>query len=87
MDERQFFNESNATKPASLHCPFCKSAGSQTYYAGDEGRYRLYVCEVCNRYLKTVDVREWKMDLCLPVECLVTVSMDIAAQEKGFKSY
>lgn len=29
MDERQFFNESNATKPASLHCPFCKS--TETY--------------------------------------------------------
>ncbi len=70
-----------------IGCPFCKSTDSQTYYSGDEGRYRLYVCEVCNRYLKTVDVREWKMDLCLPVECLVTVSMDIAAQEKGFKFY
>ena len=70
-----------------IGCPFCKSTDSQTYYSGDEGRYRLYVCEVCNRYLKTVDVREGKMDLCLPVECLVTVSMDIAAQEKGFKFY
>jgi FdhE protein len=70
-----------------IGCFFCKSTDSQTYYSGDEGRYRLYVCEVCNRYLKTVDVREWKMDLCLPVECLVTVSMDIAAQEKGFKFY
>jgi hypothetical protein len=70
-----------------IGCPFCKSTESQTYYSGDGGRYRLYVCEVCNRYLKTVDVREKKMDLCLPVECLVTVSMDISAQEKGFKFY
>jgi hypothetical protein len=69
-----------------IGCPFCKSTDSQTYYSGDEGRYRLYVCEVCNRYLKTVDVREGNMDLCLPVECLVTVSMDIAAQERGFTS-
>jgi FdhE protein len=70
-----------------IGCPFCKSTDSQTYYSGDEGRYRLYVCGVCNRYIKTVDVRERNMDLCLPVECLVTVSMDIAAQEKGFKFY
>jgi FdhE protein len=67
-----------------IGCPFCKSTDSQTYYPGDESRYRLYVCEVCNRYLKTVDIREQKMDLCLPVECLVTVSMDIAALERGF---
>ncbi|HSB03719.1 MAG TPA: formate dehydrogenase accessory protein FdhE [Thermodesulfobacteriota bacterium] len=70
-----------------IGCPFCKSTDSQTYYSDDEGRYRLYVCGVCNRYLKTVDLRERSMDLCLPVECLVTVSMDIAAQEKGFKFY
>jgi hypothetical protein len=26
MDERQFYKESNTTKPASLTCPFCRSA-------------------------------------------------------------
>jgi hypothetical protein len=70
-----------------MGCPFCKSTASQTYYAGEEGRYRLYVCGICNRYMKTVDVRERDMDRCLPVECLVTVSMDMAAQEKGLKAY
>ena len=29
MDERAYYTESQATKPASLHCPFCKS--SETY--------------------------------------------------------
>ncbi len=67
-------------------CPFCKSTDPQTYYPSDEGRYRLYVCEACNRYIKTVDVREQNIDLCLPVECLVTASMDISAQERGFIS-
>ena len=67
-------------------CPFCKSSEAQTYYAGGEGRYRLYVCEACNRYLKTVDFREKGPELCLAVECLVTISMDIAARERGFTS-
>jgi FdhE protein len=67
-----------------IGCPFCKSTDAQTYYSDDEGSYRLYVCKACTRYLKTVDVRERKRNVCLPVECLVTVSMDIAAQEKGF---
>ena len=65
-------------------CPFCRSSEAQTYYAGGEGRYRLYVCEACNRYLKTVDLRDRNPELCLPVECLVTVPMDIAARERGF---
>lgn len=25
MDERKFFTESNATKPASLQCPYCRT--------------------------------------------------------------
>ncbi len=28
MDERKFFNESNATKTASLQCPYCRSTES-----------------------------------------------------------
>ncbi len=68
-------------------CPFCLESDQQTYYPGAEGAYRLYVCGVCNRYLKALDVRERDSDLCLPVECIVTVSMDIAAQEKGYKCY
>lgn len=68
-------------------CPFCLESDQQTYYPSAEGEYRLYVCGVCNRYLKTLDVRERASDLCLPVECIVTVSMDIAAQEKGYKCY
>jgi hypothetical protein len=29
MDERQYYTESQTTKPAVLHCPFCRS--SETY--------------------------------------------------------
>ena len=29
MDERQYYTESPTTKPAVLHCPFCRS--SETY--------------------------------------------------------
>ncbi len=28
MEERAFFNESQVTKPAELHCPFCKNSAS-----------------------------------------------------------
>ena len=28
MDERQFYRESQTTKPATLNCPFCRTAES-----------------------------------------------------------
>jgi hypothetical protein len=69
-----------------IGCPFCKSTDSQTYYSDEDSRYRLYVCGICSHYLKTIDARDGAPDLCLPVECLLTVSMDVSAQKKGFKA-
>jgi hypothetical protein len=28
MDERAFYSESETTKPAQLHCPYCRTDGS-----------------------------------------------------------
>jgi len=28
MDERQYFIESNTTRPANLYCPFCRTSGA-----------------------------------------------------------
>lgn len=27
MDERQYFQESQVTRPATLHCPYCRTSG------------------------------------------------------------
>jgi FdhE protein len=67
-----------------IGCPFCNAKDAQSYFPGDDGRYRLYVCGFCHRYLKTVDLRERGPDMSLPVANLVTVSMDIAAQKEGY---
>ncbi len=66
-------------------CPFCEGGEPQIYYASEDERYRLYLCDSCRRYLKTVDLEKTGSDICLPVECLLTVSMDLAAQEKGYR--
>lgn len=66
-----------------MGCPFCLERDHQTYYPSEEGGYRLYVCGACHRYLKSLDMRESASERCLPVEALATVSMDIAALEKG----
>jgi FdhE protein len=68
-------------------CPFCEAAEDLIYYPSDDGRYRLYVCDTCKRYLKTIDLRESEQEVYLPVECIVTVAMDIAAQDKGYRHY
>lgn len=67
-----------------MGCPFCLERDHQTYYPSEKGGYRLYVCEACHRYLKSLDLQEAISERCLPVETLVTLSMDVAAQEKGW---
>lgn len=67
-----------------VSCPFCKSKEKQTYYASEDGLYRLYVCPECNRYLKTMDLREVERKVEPIVERLLTVGMDLAAQQEGY---
>ena len=65
-------------------CPFCESDRNVVYYASENQSYRLYVCEACKHYLKTIDLRRTDRDPVLPVERIITVGMDLAAQEKGY---
>jgi FdhE protein len=67
-------------------CPFCKSREKQHYYPSEDGVYRLYVCPDCRRYLKTVDLRELQRDVQPLVERLLTVGMDLVAQEEGYRA-
>lgn len=67
-----------------MGCPFCLERDHQTFYPSEKGGYRLYVCEACRRYVKSLDLQESASERCLPVEALLTVSMDVAAREKGW---
>ena len=67
-------------------CPFCRSKEKQTYYPSPDNVYRLYTCPDCKRYLKTVDLRELHRDVVPVVERLLTVGMDLAAQQEGLRS-
>ncbi|RLC87753.1 MAG: hypothetical protein DRJ03_04950 [Chloroflexi bacterium] len=68
-------------------CPFCETTDHTklAYYPSDDKVYRLYVCQECRRYLKTLDLREAKRAVLLPVERVVTVAMDAAAQQEGYR--
>ena len=67
-----------------IGCPFCRSEEKQTYHLSEDGVYRLYVCPTCNRYLKTVDLREIHRQVFPLVERLLTVGMDLAARQQGY---
>src|SRR5262245_49764536 len=44
---------------ASITCPFCSNDDRAlvTSFATRDGRYRVYACDVCRRYLKAYDAR------------------------------
>lgn len=67
-------------------CPFCDTDVRPGYYPSDDGLYRLYVCSSCRRYLKTIDLRHARREVFPTIERLVTVGMDLAAQQEGYSS-
>lgn len=67
-------------------CPFCgcEDPEQYQYVPSDDNIYRLYLCDHCHRYLKTLDEREVLGERLLPVERIVTLPMDIAAHQAGY---
>lgn len=67
-------------------CPFCGCEDPEQYqYAPSEDNvYRLYLCDRCHRYLKTLDMREVLGERLPPVERVLTLAMDIAAHQAGY---
>ena len=68
-----------------LQCPYCgtQNQAALAYFTDDEGVYRLYVCEQCHKYIKTIDLRHTESEVL--VERVLTLDMDRQAQEKGYK--
>ncbi|MEK6679769.1 MAG: formate dehydrogenase accessory protein FdhE [Nitrospirota bacterium] len=71
-----------------LYCPFCGNDNHEwlgyLVTEGDEG-YRINYCNKCKLYLKVVDIRKKGNVYSYPVEDILTLPLDILAQEKGYK--
>ncbi len=67
-------------------CPFCDTTDYTrlAYYPSEDSVYRLYICQECRHYLKTIDLREVARAVSLPVERVTTVAMDAAARQEGY---
>lgn len=71
-----------------LACPFCGNGDRHriTSFASRDGRYRLYACDECRRYLKAYDGRTATRPLLLAVDTVATLPLDAAAMERGYRA-
>jgi formate dehydrogenase maturation protein FdhE len=73
-----------------LQCPYCNTQDQNdlSYLTDDTGQYRLYTCEQCHQYLKTIDRRQTEGQvILLPIERFLTLDMDRQAIEMGYKPH
>jgi len=70
-----------------LTCPFClnRDRGKITSFASRDGQYRLYACDVCQRYLKAYDSRRASRPVMPAVDGVATLPLDAAAIQRGYK--
>lgn len=67
-------------------CPFCDNddRSQVTSFATRDGRYRVYACDVCRRYLKAYDARSAARPVMVSVDSIATLPLDAAAQQRGY---
>jgi formate dehydrogenase maturation protein FdhE len=70
-----------------LTCPFCMNADRSriTSFASRDGQYRVYACDVCERYLKAYDARHASRPVMPVVDSVATLPFDAAAMQRGYK--
>jgi FdhE protein len=70
-----------------LECCHCGNheQGKLAFFTDEIEQYRLYVCETCKRYLKAVDLRRSATKTFLPLERVLTLHLDLQAQEMGYQ--
>ena len=71
---------------APLTCPFCANDDRAliTSFATRDGRYRVYACDVCRRYLKAYDARHAQRAVMVAVDSIATLPLDAAAMQRGY---
>lgn len=70
-----------------LACPFCGNGdrGQITSFATRDGLYRLFACDVCQRYLKAFDGRHAPRPVMPAVDAIATLPLDAAAVQRGYR--
>ena len=70
-----------------LTCPFCMNSdrSRMTSFASRDGQYRIFACDVCERYLKAYDARRAARPVMPTVDSVATLPFDAAAMQRGYK--
>lgn len=69
-----------------MTCPFCGESGKQKtryFTVENDPAHRVYVCDTCKRYLKSVDTKE-RPTAFARLEDLMTIRLDIVAKREGY---
>ena len=71
-----------------IGCPFCGNADAATlsYAQTDDRTFRVYLCDQCHHYLKTVDLRSAGSDVPVYEHRLRSWTLDRIAIEGGYRS-
>jgi FdhE protein len=71
-----------------LTCPYCRNSDRArvTSFATTDGRYLVYACDVCKRYLKAYDGRRSTRQVMPMVDAVATLPLDAAAMQRGYSS-
>lgn len=68
-----------------LGCPFCYSSASQFITVEGMEKYRIYVCDDCHSYIKTIDEkRTGAKEVNLFLEDINTLHLDLLAMREGY---
>src|SRR5438034_10963814 len=71
---------------ASLTCPFCSNDDRAliTSFATRDGRYRVYACDVCRRYLKAYDARNAARPVMVRAHSIAPLPLAAAAMQRRY---
>jgi hypothetical protein len=69
-----------------LTCPFCGNSERTriTSFATPDGKYRVYACDACQRYLKAYDGRRGTRPVMPVADMVATLPLDAAAMQRGY---
>ncbi len=70
-------------------CPFCDQHDKTSigyFFSEEEKEYRVYTCDTCKKYTKTIDTVKADRLIYPPLEQLVTLHLDMQASQKGYQS-
>ena len=70
-----------------MGCLFCDATSKDShhyFFTGEETEYRVYCCDECHHYIKTVDIREMGRGFFPKLEQIATLHLDMKARDQGY---